>query len=76
MRRGGSGYSRPLNDYTSTVRRGGPQLAQGVFTDETAPTGAVELDAAFAALAEHLAARDGWSAPAWVEPPGRSLARA
>ena len=27
----------------------------------------MEVDAAFAALAEHLAERDGWDVPAWVQ---------
>jgi hypothetical protein len=60
-----------LDDYTSTLRRGGTALAQQVFATEPAPTGSVELDAAFAALADHLAERDGWPAPAWSMDPAR-----
>jgi hypothetical protein len=60
-----------LDDYMSTFRRGGPPPAAGVFADEPEPTGSVELDAAFAALAEYLADRDGWTAPAWVSDPAR-----
>lgn len=67
------GVLQTLDDYASTLRRGGPQVAAGVFADEPAPTGAAEVDAAFAALAEHLATRDGWEAPAWVHGPGRFL---
>jgi hypothetical protein len=65
------GVLQTLDDYNSTLRRGGPQLASQVFMDEPAPTGSARLDAAFAALAEHLAARDGWTAPAWAGNPAR-----
>jgi hypothetical protein len=65
------GILQTLDHYMSTFRRGGPALASGVFADEPEPTGSVELDAAFAALAEYLADRDGWTAPAWVSDPGR-----
>lgn len=60
------GILQTLDDYTSTLRRGGPGLAAGVFTDEPPHTGAVEVDAVFAALAEYLAERDGWQMPSWV----------
>lgn len=60
------GILQTLDDYTSALRRGGSDLAAGVFTDEPPHTGAVEVDAAFAALAEYLAERDGWQAPGWV----------
>jgi len=43
------GVLQTLDDYTSTLRRGG-----------------AKLDAAFAALADHLAERDGWTAPIWA----------
>ncbi|UNX54742.1 hypothetical protein MF406_00050 [Georgenia sp. TF02-10] len=36
------------------------------FTERPPRTGAVQLDAAFAAVADHLAERDGWQAPAWT----------
>src|SRR5699024_8157834 len=49
------GILQTLDDYNSTLRRGGPDLVAGVFTDEPLRTGAVEVDAAFAALAEYLA---------------------
>jgi hypothetical protein len=35
----------------------------------------VEIDAAFAALAEHLALRDGWSAPDWAGDQARCTER-
>jgi hypothetical protein len=63
------GILQTLDDYTSTLKRGGPGLAAGVFTDRPRPTGSKEVDAAFAALAEHLAARDGWETPQWAMDP-------
>lgn len=60
------GILQTLDDYTSALRRGGPSLAAEVFADEPARVGAPEIDAAFAALAEHLAHRDGWATPAWA----------
>jgi len=61
-----------LDDYTSTLRWGGAQEAARVFAEEPAPTGAQQVDAALAALAEHLAERDGWEAPAWAGDPART----
>ncbi|TSD68062.1 hypothetical protein [Aeromicrobium piscarium] len=60
------GILQTLDDYTSVLRRGGPDLAAGVFTDEPPRTSASEIDAAFAALAAHLAERDGWPTPSWA----------
>ena len=68
------GILQTLDDYTSMARRGGPTLAAGVFADEPARTGAPQIDAAFAALAEHLALRDGWKAPTWAHDPARVTA--
>lgn len=65
------GILQTLDDYASTLRRGGVALAAQVFADDPAPTGSVQLDAAFAALADHLAGRDGWTAPAWALDPAR-----
>ncbi|GGM35214.1 hypothetical protein [Microbacterium saperdae] len=65
------GVLQTLDDYTSALRRGGPSLAAEVFTDEPARVGAAEIDAAFAALADYLADRDGWAAPAWALDPSR-----
>lgn len=67
------GILQTVDDYTSTFRRGGPQLAASVFTDEPGLTGAVQVDAAFAALAEFFAGRDGWDVPAWAEQSSRFL---
>lgn len=65
------GILQTLDDYSSSFRRGGVDLACEVFTDEPPNTGAAEVDAAFAALAEYLAERDGWVAPNWVQDPTR-----
>ncbi|NDL60079.1 hypothetical protein [Phytoactinopolyspora mesophila] len=65
------GILQTLDDYTSTLRRGGAGLAAQVFAEEPPRTGAAEIDAAFAALAEYLAERDGWQAPAWAADPAR-----
>lgn len=66
------GILQTLDDYTSTLRRGGAELAAQVFSDEPPRTGAPQLDAAFAALADYLAERDGWTVPAWALDPTRS----
>lgn len=68
------GILQTLDDYTSALRRGGPSVAADVFAEEPEPTGAVQLDAAFAALAEHLAERDGWQTPAWARDQARQTA--
>lgn len=66
------GILQTLDDYTSTLRRGGSALASGVFAHEPPPTGSRNLDAAFAALAEYLANRDKWNAPEWTLHPSRT----
>ena len=53
-----------LDDYESDRRREGPLVAARRFDEEPAPTSSRQLDAALAALAEHLARRDGWTTPA------------
>ncbi len=65
------GVLQTLDDYASTLRRGGTELAAQVFATEPEPTGSVQLDAAFAALAEYLAERDGWTVPTWASDPAR-----
>lgn len=67
------GVLQTLDDYRSTLRRGGAPVAAGVFADAPTPTGSRELDAAFAALAEHLATVDGWVPPAWTADPARTV---
>lgn len=61
------GILQTLDDYNSVLRRGDIELAAKVFTDEPSRTGAVEIDAAFAALADFLAQRDGWPTPPWAQ---------
>lgn len=65
------GILQTLDDYTSALRRGGVSLAAAVLDPAPAPTGSLRLDAAFAALADHLAERDGWVPPAWALDPAR-----
>ena len=60
-----------LDDYTGEARRAGVAQASRRFEAEPATTGSGEVDAGLAALAEHLARRDGWSAPAWAYTSGR-----
>lgn len=67
------GILQTLDDYVSTVRRGGVRLGTAVFAEEPPRTGSPELDAAFAALADHLAERDGWEAPRWVHDAERAV---
>jgi hypothetical protein len=68
------GILQTLDDYTSTLRRGGVALAAQVFAPEPPATGSAHVDAAFAALAVHLASRDGWDAPTWTSTPSRFAA--
>lgn len=68
------GILQTLDDYTSAFKRGGSVLGSVVFSDTPSPTGARELDAAFAALADHLAERDRWEPPTWTLDPARRVA--
>lgn len=61
-----------LDDYTSTVRHHGVSAGARMFETEPAHTGDPRIDAAFAALAEHLARRDGWSTPGWTSVENRT----
>ncbi|GAA3707770.1 hypothetical protein GCM10022377_22000 [Zhihengliuella alba] len=67
------GVLQALDSYLSARRRGGPVLARGVFAQEPPATGAAEIDAAYAALAEHLAEQDGWEPATWVNDPRRRV---
>lgn len=67
------GVLQTLDDYSSTLRRGGVGLAAEVFADEPPATGSAGVDAALAALAEYLAHRDGWRPPAWALDPSRRV---
>lgn len=68
------GVLQTVDDYQSCMRRGGVGLARQVFAAEPPTTGSVRLDAAFAALAEHLARTDGWECPGWALDPARRVA--
>lgn len=60
-----------LDDYTSAVEQIGIEAGVAMWADEPQRTGEPRVDAAFAAMAEHLARRDGWTVPAWASDPSR-----
>jgi hypothetical protein len=60
-----------LDDYKSVLRHDGIDAAARMYVDPPRTTGNAQVDAAFAALAEHLARRDGWRAPKWTRDPAR-----
>lgn len=64
-----------LDDYSHDLVRVGASVASRRFTREPSVTRSAEVDAALAALAEHLARRDNWHVPAWARKPGRYSAR-
>jgi hypothetical protein len=55
-----------LDDYTSALRHLGVSAAAQMWADAPRPTGDIRVDAAFAAMAEYLARRDGWTVPSWA----------
>lgn len=61
-----------LDVYESRLRRTGVDAAAALFDHEPTPTGDSRVDAAFAALAEHLARHDDWAVPAWARNPSRA----
>jgi hypothetical protein len=52
-----------LDDYQRATRRGGMPAGADLFRDAPPATGDSGVEAA---LAEHLARRDGWRPPSWV----------
>lgn len=58
-----------LDDYESTRKHRGLEDACRMWRDRPPATGDSRIDAAFAALAEHLARRDGWAVPTWAREP-------
>ena len=60
-----------LDDCTSAVAQCGMEVGASMWAQEPPRTGEARVDAAFAALAEHLARRDGWATPAWADDPSR-----
>jgi hypothetical protein len=69
------GILQTVDYYNSYRRKGGIILASRVFDREPPRTGSTAVDAAFAALAAHLAEQDGWEAPVWAADPRRVSAR-
>jgi hypothetical protein len=64
-------FAQLLDDYSSVLRHRGVEAASALWAAEPPTTGDGRVDAAFAALAEHLARRDRWRSPAWAGQPGR-----
>lgn len=60
------GILQTLDYYESNRRRGGTRFACQEFNEAPRITGISELDAAYAALADHLAERDAWTPQPWV----------
>ncbi len=60
-----------LDDYSHDLARDGVEVASQRFSREPPLTRSAEVDAALAALAEHLARRDNWPLPYWARKPGR-----
>lgn len=60
-----------FDDYTSVLRHEGIDSAGRMYDRAPLHTGSSQIDAAFAALAEYLARRDGWQPPAWTRDPER-----
>lgn len=55
-----------LDDYLSVQRNHGGSAAAALFDSPPGTAGDSRIDAALAALAEHLARRDAWPVPAWA----------
>ncbi len=61
-----------LDDYESARRCEGDEDAASLLAQAPDRTGDDRVDAAFAALAEHLARRDGFQVPRWATEPDRT----
>lgn len=64
-------FAQLLDDYTSVLHHEGVQAAAQMWSDAPEATGDSRVDAAFAAMAEFLARRDGWTTPSWARLPER-----
>ena len=53
-------FVQMLDDYTSVLRHAGVPAAARMWATAPRSTGDIRVDAAFAAMAEYLARRDGW----------------
>ncbi|MFC0861124.1 hypothetical protein ACFHYQ_02310 [Sphaerimonospora cavernae] len=60
-----------LDDYRSVLRHDGVVAASQMWDDAPSPVGDARVDAALAALAEHLARNDRWPVPSWARDPQR-----
>jgi hypothetical protein len=60
-----------LDDYASVLRHDGVEAAAALWTPEPTATEDSRADAAFAAMAEYLARRDGRLVPGWARVPER-----
>jgi hypothetical protein len=64
-------FAQLLDDYASVLRHAGIATAARMWAVAPQATGDARVDAAFAAMAEYLARRDGWAVPSWARLPGR-----
>jgi hypothetical protein len=64
-------FAQVLDDYTSVLRHAGVTAAARMWSEAPRPTGDTRVDAAFAAMAEYLARREGWVVPSWARLPER-----
>ncbi len=64
-------FVQMLDDYTSVLHHAGVSAAAEMWASAPRSTGDVRVDAAFAAMAEYLARRDGWTVPSWARLPER-----
>jgi hypothetical protein len=60
-----------LDDYTSILRHEGIRSAAAMWAKPPRLSGDRRVDAALAALGEHLARRDSWARPQWAVDPWR-----
>ncbi|MGD0603618.1 MAG: hypothetical protein ABSA53_08470 [Streptosporangiaceae bacterium] len=64
-------FVQMLDDYTSVLRHTGVLAAARMWASSPRSAGDIRVDAAFAAMAEYLARRDGWAVPSWARLPER-----
>jgi hypothetical protein len=64
-------FAQMLDDYASVLRHQGVPAAARMWAESPRDTGDTRVDAAFAAMAEYLARRDGWTVPSWARLPER-----
>jgi len=70
------GVLQLVDRYNSAARRNDWDVARRLFEQPPSPTGSLQLDAAFAALAEYLSVRDHWATPTWAFEVERSTVNA